>query len=224
VFLQQKIGELLERTFIDPENLEKVYELFCLFTVVKTLEEQLGWEVIKLKEITKERNETAVLRKGQFQISIFYNVTGDLEFLDTTEPPEIKDALNLITKTYFGRQLQDTTRRPDIIIELASNGSVRDYILIEVKYTKEEDYVVSGLNQVLHYLYDLRNASGKFFASNLGRGYNAAVITYKLPESAEKTGKLDNQQLKVKLLDFDDLKNFESLKVFLERCLKNHNT
>jgi Holliday junction resolvase len=101
---------------------------------------------------------------------------------------------------------------------------VKDYILIEVKYTKEENYVVSGLNQVLHYLYDLRNASGKFFASNLGMGYNAAVITYKLPESAEKTGKLDNQQLRVKLLDFDDLKDFASLKLFLERCLENHNT
>jgi len=222
VFLQQKIGELLERTFIDPENVEKIYELFCLFTVIKTLEEQLGWEVIKLKEITKERNETAVLRKGQLQISIFYNVTGDLEFLDTTEPPEIRDALNLITKAYFENVKQDTTRRPDIIIELAMGGLAKDYILLEVKYTENEDYMVAGLSQALHYLYDLKKETGKIFGASLGNGYNAAVIAYKLPKTVVKTGKLDHQELKVKLLDFDDLMNGETLKLFFEKCLDTY--
>jgi len=221
VFLQQKIGELLERTFIDPENVEKIYELFCLFTVIKTLEEQMGWEVVKLKEITKERNETVVLRKGKSQICIFYNVTGNLQFFDRTEPFEIKNALNLITQAYFGSAKQDMTRRPDIIIELSTDGLVKDYILLEVKYTENEDYTVAGISQALHYLYDLKKEASIFFGANLGNGYNAAVIAYKLPKTAVKTDRLENQKLKVKIFDFDDLRNHADLKEFFEKCFLN---
>jgi hypothetical protein len=82
--------------------------------------------------------------------------------------------------------------------------------------------MVAGLSQALHYLYDLKKGTEKIFGANLGNGYNAAVIAYKLPKAVVKTSKLNHQELKVKLLDFDDLMNGETLKLFFEKCLDAH--
>ncbi len=133
---------------------------------------------------------------------------------------EIKDALADITESYFGRSLLDTTKRPDIIIEFSSEKSARKYILLEVKYTEERDYLVSGLSQTLHYLYEVEREQQKIFGASLGNGYNAAVIAYKLPQGTARTGKLDQQNLKVKLFDFDDLMEGDALKAYLEKWIE----
>jgi len=226
VFFKHELGQLLKDTFIDPNNLDKTYEIFCLFTVIKTLDQLMGWEIKKLKEITRQRNETAVLTKGNFIINIFYNVTGGLEFYSRKEPEQTKKALEKITKAYFGKERRLTTRRPDIIVELLCGETYKDYIVLEVKYTENDEYIVEGIYQALHYLYDLTREGKKrqFFWGKtlLGKGYNGAVIAYKLPEVVRerKAVTLENKKLKIKLFEFSDLKQYDTLKRFFEKSLE----
>jgi hypothetical protein len=229
VFLQHELGQLLRDTFINPNNIEKTYELVCLFRIIEVLEKASGWKIEKLREITINRNETAVLAHEQsdYRIRVFYNVTepAKLSFYDSTEPPITKRALNKITSAYFGEK-KERTRRPDIILELAQGKVVKDYVVFEVKYTENMDYVVDGIYQALHYLFDLKRLRSQnyFFKRELGNGYNAGVIAYRLDlsPSCDKIDQLGNKSLKVKLFDFTDLQDSEALNVFFHNFLKQH--
>lgn len=223
VFLRHEIGELLKETFIDPDNMEKTYELFCLFTILETLREHMHWKTIKLKEIRANRAETAVLVQDECEIRVFYNVTDParLNFYSRTEPKETKKALQEITRSYFGTEKLDKTRRPDIILEFRSEQTVKDYVVFEVKYTRDDDYIIQGVYQTLHYLYDLKREKekGYFFKKSLGRGYNAAVITRELSSSIHKDNSMEDANLKVKLLDYKDLVDGTTLITFFKKFL-----
>ena len=224
VFLRHELSELLKDTFIDPDNVEKTYELFCLFMIIKTLD-VIGWHVEKLEEIVADRGETAVLTQDEHEIRIFYNVTDParLRFYDRAEPKETKKALQEITKSYFGKERQLTTRRPDIILEFRRGQVVKDYVVFEVKYTSNDDYVVEGVYQALHYLYDLKREDERvyFYKKSLGRGYNAAVIAYKLSPNIDKDNKVEDVNLKVKLLDFEDLADYTALIAFFRNFFEH---
>lgn len=224
VFLRHELSKLLKDTFIDPDNVEKTYELFCLFMIIKTLEEDIGWKVRKFEEITADRGETAVLKQGEYEIRMFYNVTDParLKFYNRTEPKETKKALQEIIKSYFGKK-RPTTRRPDIILELRYEQTVKDYVVFEVKYTSSDDYVVEGVYQALHYLYDLRREEERdyFFKKSLGKGYNAAVIAYKLSPNICRNDKIENENLKVKLLDYEDLLDHTALIAFFRKFFEH---
>jgi hypothetical protein len=224
VFSRHELTQLLMDTFIDPRNIDKTFELFCLFTTIKVLE-KMEWKVKKLAEIVRERNETAILTQGNFEIRIFYNVTGRLTFLDRAEPQKTKDALAESTQAFFGEKTADTTRRPDIIIELLCDGVSKDYAIFEVKNTREKEYIVQGMYQALHYLYDLKGIEEKhyFYGDTLGRGYNSAVIAFQLPKDTKKIEGLENGDLKVKLLDFSDLSQDSThLRFFLGKFLEQN--
>jgi len=228
VFNRHEFGSLLKDTFIDPNNHEKTYEIFCLFTVIKILDILMGWEIKELAEITRHRKETAILTKENFMLKIFYNVTGELQFISRAEPKPTKKALREITEAYFGRERKITTRRPDIILELSRGKKPEDYIVLEIKYTQNDQYAVDGIYQALHYLYDLtqRGESYSFFRGKniLGKGYNGAVVTFVLPEiiRERKSENLENRNLKIKLFDFDDMKKYNPLRRFFEKTFERY--
>ena len=225
VFFNHELSKLLKETFIDPDNIERTFELLCLFTIIKILNKKMGWELKSISEITGNRNETARLVKSDFEINFFYNVTGELEFYDTTEPPQITEAIKSITLAYFGKKLRDNTRRPDIILELKSVNEeekiIVDYAVFEVKYTRNRNYIIQGISQVLHYLHDLKvKGKGCFFEDNFGGGYNAAVIVRELIGNINDEQNLANHNLAVKIFDFNDLVGIsDSIRVFLHEFL-----
>ncbi len=226
VFIKHELGLILRETFIDPRNIERTYELFCLFMIIKTLIDQMGWTPQKLQVITQKREETAILKKNDCTLTIFYNVAdpAKLEFYDRTEPKETKQALKEISQAYFGKAKLVTTRRPDIIIELNGKG-IKDYLLCEVKYTPHENYIVEGISQTLHYLYDLKREADRtyFFQNSLGRGYNAMVIAHYLPPTVNTNRHIDNSNLKVKLFDYNDLILTINVVKYLEKFFEPYN-
>jgi hypothetical protein len=66
----------------------------------------------------------------------------------------------------------------------------------------------------------VKGAKTYFFDKSLGKGYNAAVISYKLPFSIP-TAMLENS-LKVKLLDFNDLLDRKQLDQFFIKFLESN--
>ena len=99
----------------------------------------------------------------------------------------------------------------------------KDYLVIEVKYTKDKDYIIQGISQALHYLWDLQKRKKYFFRDTLGDGYNAAVIAREIHDEIKKEEHLENQELKVKLFDFNDLvKDNKPLEIFLQKFLEKN--
>jgi len=186
----------------------------------------MGWTIQNLHEITQNREETAILTKKNYSLTIFYNVTepAKLEFYDRTEPSETKQALQKITQAYFGKARLLTTRRPDIILEL-NGDDIKDYLVCEVKYTTSTDYVVEGIYQTLHYLYDLKRKEDVtyFFQNSLGRGYNAMVIAHHLSSTVNRNRPINNANLKVKLFDYNDLVLTDNVVKYLEKFFEPYN-
>ena len=128
-----------------------------------------------------------------------------LEFYDRCEPKIVKNELEKATEACFGKSSRDT-RRPDIILQLKLNGKIIDYLVFEVNYSTDKDYIIQGMNQALHYLYDMRHTGQNyFFKGGLGRGYNAAVLAYRTNTIQENKSVIGRNDLKVKLFQYEDL-------------------
>lgn len=223
-FNRTEFEDLLTKTFIDPRNVERLFELYCLFKILDILKE-MGWKIQKISEITQNREETAILQSNNRTITVFYNVTdpANLFFIDLLEPAEIKEAQQRIARAYFEKTLLDTSRRPDIILEIVHNGK-RNYLVFEIKYSRRSETIERGIYQALHYLYDISVVKGEpFFEYTLGNGYNAAVIAYRFPENIKKDNNVKNSKLKVKLFESLDLKNTADIKQFLGKFIASVN-
>jgi len=219
---KKEFETLLRETFIEPNNIEKLFELYCLFKIIDVLV-QMGWKLRKLKEVKQRRKETAILTYKKLEdprISIFYNVTSPLKFLFKM-PEEIKDAQKEIAKQYFDSEKSFPPRRPDIILELV-NRNQKNYLIFEIKYTRKSDTIKRGILQALRYLYDITDSGGKeIFGDHLGNGYNAAVIARHFPKEIIRDNNVGNKELKVKLFDSTDLKNPTQFKEFLGKFLQS---
>jgi hypothetical protein len=213
-----ELEQLLRETFIDPRNIDRLFELYCLFKILEALKE-IDWQIEKISEIRREREETAILSKDGQTITVFYNVTeaAKLLFSDRTEPSVIKKAQAKIAGAYFGKEKLDTSRRPDIILEF-TNENKPNYLVFEIKNTRIAGTIEQGVYQALHYLYDIslvRKRAKPVFGNTLGNGYNAAVIAYKFPTELKKDNNLDDPLLKVKIFESADLRQPEQIKKFL---------
>ena len=72
-------------------------------------------------------------------------------------------------------------------------------------------------------MHDLKREEERayFFRKNLGKGYNAAVIAYKLSSNIYKDDKVEDENLKVKLLDFEDLVDRTTLIAFFRKFFEH---
>ncbi len=203
-FDHEVIKDVLKNELISPDNVWAVFELFVLFKFIKSFE-SIGFKILSFKSITEFRKETCILEKEGIRVTIFYNVNSDLSFINKSRL--IDDEAKKVSASYFNKKLYDGSRRPDITLKIERNG-VERFIFVEVKYTKNVDYVLKGVYQALDYLQIAKKNEDSLspFNEHFGDGYNAIVATYRVPLKNKKEN-LKNEDLKVKIFNYDDLMN-----------------
>ena len=153
LFIEDDLSELRrllgERVWL-PLEPERLFELWVLFTAVRTLEGS-GWVVQSLRLLgafSGGAGPTFRVSKGGTEVAISYQ----------SLPPELLES-SRYTPLLGVYGIAGSVRRPDFVITAETNGKI-SRMLVEVKLTGDRAYITDSIYKVFGYLAD--------FASSLG--------------------------------------------------------
>lgn len=144
-----------------PENLDKLFEIYVLLRIIKGISTRFGIQPILFLQGAKSNRFIALLRYEDNQIFVYY------------QKNPIKSSL--YTKTCKKYGLTHSKKSPDIYIQILKGGLQKN-VLIEVKRTKNLNYIRSSIYKVLGYLSD--------FSSN--QNLHPFLVLWSLPDTKIK--------------------------------------
>jgi hypothetical protein len=136
-----------ERIWLPPEA-DKLFELWVLFTTVRTLEEKGSWKIRKLSlmGIMQGYAPTFELEKDGKVLRLAYQ----------TMPPALASGSRYqeLLDTYA---LSGASRRPDILVVVPRKQGALSFI-IEAKLSEDRDYLLESAYKVLAYTLDFEGS------------------------------------------------------------------
>ncbi|MDS0474592.1 hypothetical protein [Natrinema sp. 1APR25-10V2] len=189
------IRALLEETAIAPDDQDTLFELYVLFRFVATLEEMRETQP-EFKTIATDRQELARFA-GEKEIVLYHdNSARDRELSFVAVPDDENEELSRTDKVqvtaqeiagnYFGKEYQNHTGRPDVIVLeiISEDENEHEYLIVEVKNSTREETVRQGIKETLEYLAFLRVNDEFVFGGDggeyFGSGWNGMLVVQDL--------------------------------------------
>ena len=138
---EETLRELIEKRILQPLKEETLYELFVLFEVMDSL-----GKPEELNLIRSGAKTIGTYRIGEETVHVYFQRVRGL-----FEKSEYK-------RIFDDYELDVTSRRPDITLYFEREDK---FVIIEVKLTKDRDYIVDSVYKVLGYLADFKRHFGK---------------------------------------------------------------
>jgi len=235
---EEEARELLRNTFIKPERIDVLFELYWALSIVKEYKKQTDAELKPIGDISGD-NILAEWEKEGSNFEIYYRSSGGLDFSFKEDHEDIikklgKSSLEVndrhITESFIGRELKimghfnemgDQIKlwfgnEPDIILKETKKGNneeVKKIFIGEVKNTENKDYAKQGLKELLEYI-SLVGMKGEYFEKreNLFKDLkkvNGALFLRKNTQVGKIT---DTASEDIEIIHFDDEKEWDSLK------------
>ena len=109
---------------------------------------------------------------------------------------------------------------PDITIEV-SNGSKKKIILIEVKNSRNPDYLRQGLQQLCNYYEFLKTPDDIIFENTSDFKKEGILISKEIPDEwkIDVNNIWSNDLIKIKYLDFNRLKSLDN-RIFVSKLFQ----
>jgi hypothetical protein len=146
----QEIVSLLAVGWLEPLDIDDLYELFALVLVLDVLEEDLGLGApVKIDLVRPGRREVARFEADDRVVSVFF----DQSFSGIAGRPS---RYELTTGSTPG--LSSYPRRPDIVVTAGSATGPDRAMLLEVKNTSDPGYVAESIYRCFGYMYDFQDA------------------------------------------------------------------
>lgn len=189
-FKRQAVRDLLAETLVIPTKDYKLFELFCVFGVIRRLQDH--YPELELQPITRGMDTIARLEGCSRRLEIYYDQNGPLTFfeaypskddlanLDVPEPVvRHVDALETHQRAldqFLSRDSQPHfySGRPDFLVLIYETGQqtgerdseLTDVLLGEVKYTRSKSTFAQGLRELLEYRHFARENDYYLFGDN----------------------------------------------------------
>lgn len=182
-FEKEAVRSLLNESIVTPAETYTLFELFCIFRLIRTLyafDEKLQLRPTDHKEIAR-------LRTPDREVLVFYNSTGSFEFFEEFPTPdqlagadvpqsllryaEAMSAYEDYVETFLDREIHQGFYggRPDFLIEDwvldPDKRRLRSILIGEVKYTGQQETFVTGLRELLEYLYFIRDKTQYLYST-----------------------------------------------------------
>jgi hypothetical protein len=158
---------LLQNTFIQPEKIEVLFELYWVIKVILSYTENRAG--VQFHIIDGDNNVVAEWEDTKYTYRMYHDSVGSFLFherwSDIQLPEEdgylrrldvIISRLNKIASDWIGRSEGDTIwgGRPDIILEqyFKEDNKLSRLVIGEVKYTESLQYATQGLRELLNYM------------------------------------------------------------------------
>lgn len=137
---QEALRELIKKQIFEPLNNDKLFEIYVLIKILKILEDSPG--ELELGLLKPGLNYTARYISENLEICVLYQKM-PFKFMEYSKNKDIFE--------YYDPNV--SLRRPDIILKIYQDDK-KFYRLIEVKRTKDRNYIVDSVYKVLGYLND----------------------------------------------------------------------
>ena len=137
---QEVLRKLIESQIFEPLNNNKLFEIYVLIKILNLLENYPG--ELEFGLLRPGTNYTARYTLNDLEICIFYQKM-PLRFMKCSKNKEIFE--------YY--DLNVSLRQPDIMLKFRKENKTF-YRIVEVKRTKERNYIVDSVYKVLGYLND----------------------------------------------------------------------
>ena len=165
-FEQEELEQLLRETFILPKEEDTLFELYWVVQLIKQ-----NTETSTLHLMDGTDHLVASWEKGAYHYYVYHDSTGPKELSFNILRTELKDSVdpyvqriydafeqaNKYGEAWFGREKSNIFRlgRPDIIVVIRHKESEKMVKLIigEVKNTTSTNYAMTGLRELLDYIY-----------------------------------------------------------------------
>ncbi len=195
---EDALEEMLQETAITPDDEETLLELFVLFKFISTIDDMED-EGFSLNTIESGSQKVASLASDEKEISVYHDSSTDIEDLafkfdpkddvddrEYSRPEKVEIKSNEIIKDYFGKDIVNTTRRPDVILVevVDKQSSEQDYFITEVKNSTNEKTIRRGIKETLEYLAFLRDGDGFIYdKENLGGEKSGLLVVQDFEEN-----------------------------------------
>lgn len=165
-FSQKDLEVLLRETFIAPDNVDVLFELYWVVQVIKQNSEN---STLHLLDGTQ--NMVASWEKEEYLYQIYHDSCGsgivkfnvEASEIAESEHPYLKQKYNsfttsrLLAKSIFGRNKENSIwrGRPDFLVEVFHKHTnvLISLTIGEVKNTANIDYAITGMEELLDYIY-----------------------------------------------------------------------
>jgi len=150
---------LLYNTFIQPEKMETLFELYWIIKITQLFEDR------KYILIEPGSDAVATWKAGGYNYSVYHNSIGSCQFRETLS--ELATYLRQ-RDNYLGREIKALEKlkdlagtdldglwggRPDIVLEKRDEEDRLVLVFVgEVKHTQNRRYAVKGLRELLEYI------------------------------------------------------------------------
>jgi hypothetical protein len=146
----QEIVSLLAVGWLEPLDIDDLYELYALVLVLDILEEDLGLGApVKIDLVRPGRREVARFEADDRIVSVFF----DQSFSGIAGRPS---RYELTTGSTPG--LSSYPRRPDIVVTAGTDAGPDRAMLLEVKNTSDPTYVAESIYRCFGYMHDFQDA------------------------------------------------------------------
>lgn len=158
------VSQLLSDTLIVPERLPRLFELFCVFQMLKALDSQS----LTLQPIEPGSERIAVLEDDRYIVDVYHDQAGGLSFhvplsvLDGVEADYVERIRHSqqrhseAVENFLGNETEDSlfSGRPDIVIEIyeGSREALAEVVLGEIKYSDRTQTFTRGLEELIKYM------------------------------------------------------------------------
>jgi len=140
---QDVLRELIETQTFEPLNNDKLFEIYVLIKLLDILDNSDG--ELKIGLLQPGQNYTAEYVSDNVNICIFYQ-----------KMPSIFKNCSINKDIFKFYNLNVSLRRPDIVLKIESENK-KYYQLIEVKRSKDRNFIVDSVYKVLGYIHDFED-------------------------------------------------------------------
>ena len=216
---KEEANKLLKDTFIEISDENTLFELYWVINLIRNNTSNKEMYIVD-----GTNNMVAKWEDKKFIYKLYHDSTGSNNLLFSIGLDEIRDIDNSYLKRKI-KVIEDTKTvavelfgesdlhnnlwngRPDILLEIFDkyNNQLLKVIIGEVKYTTDKNYSIKGLEELLEYIYFVkeRNVKGKYILNNPHSNIDISGILF-VDNIDFKP--LDNQLIKVVNINEDNLK------------------
>lgn len=227
---KQQIENLLQETTITPDDDETLLELYVLFRYISTLE-NLDSGKLELKTIRTDKQEIARFN-GEKEIVLYHDNSArdrNLSFKYDLEkdgeepysrPEEVQKATKEVMESYFNKEENEHTGRPDVIVLELRDEEKQEYLITEVKNSTNTKTVRQGIKETLEYLAFMKDdGEWKNSDENLfGSEYSGVLV---IQDRKDKKSIEEQEDQQIKILQAGQLKEGKNqIHCLLERIVE----